>query len=101
MKFYRAMCNEEAELWLNGRNAFLRRFKWFSPDINWVKSRVQDGVFNHSKFAKGRYSRLLAFEIPIKWSGKEVQLDRRKLPTIKLAGEVKYKVKRQKEWHLS
>lgn len=86
------MCDEEAEQWINGNNAWIRRFKWFSPNIEWIKSRVQDGKFNNSNSCLSRYSRLLQFE----WNGlkhdfqsiNEIQFDRRKNPTIKFIREI-------------
>ena len=87
MKIYRAMCKEEFDKTLSsGRPDFLRRFKWFSPNIEWVYSRVKDGKFNNSQFKKDRYEYVCEFE----WDGKcadfistnEIQFDRRKNPKI-------------------
>lgn len=94
MIIYRAMCKEELEKTVgSGRPDFKKRFKWFSHNLEWVKSRVMGGEFNNSKFAKGRYDYLCKFE----WDGKkadfmsanEIQFDRRKNPTIIFLGIVR------------
>ena len=88
MKIYRAMSEEELERTVKkGKPDFMRRFKWFSPNIEWVKNRVQDGKFNNSNHIDTRYIHLVEFE----WlsgqedfqSMNEIQFDRRKNPTIK------------------
>lgn len=94
MIIYRAMCHEEAVKTLaNGRPDFLKRFKWFSDDLEFVKTRVQDGSFNNSKHKPNRYTRI--FEFWIDDVGKvdyisynEIQFDRRKNPKITLIREV-------------
>lgn len=94
MIIYRAMCDEEATKTLNkGRPDFLRKFKWFSPNLNFIKERVQGGNFNNSKYKTDRYTRLLAFETDDISksdfvSNNEVQFDRRKNPKITLIGEI-------------
>lgn len=61
---YRAMSREE---WFATqalkRPAYIGRWKWFSPDRDWVQQRVMDGNFNNSKFVPGRYSVLVVFDI--------------------------------------
>jgi len=91
MKVYRAMCDEEANLWITGRNAWLRRFKWFSPNIQWVRARVQDGRFNNSYAKPERYVRLLEFEYDTTYQGKEIQLDIRSNPKITFIKEIIWK----------
>ena len=94
MIVYRAMCEEEAEITLkNGRPNFMRRFKWFSPNLDFIKGRVQSGSFNNSKYKPERYSRLLSFWVEDLASSdfvsnNEIQFDRRKNPKIVLIGEV-------------
>lgn len=64
MTLYRAMCQEEADATLAaGSQQFVRRWKWFSPDLSFVVGRVQDGRFNNSRFVPGRYTVLLAFDL--------------------------------------
>ena len=80
MTVYRACCREEAEATLSaGAPAFLRRWKWFSPDRDFVTERVQDGRFNRSDVKPARYTVLLRLEIA--------------------AGDDKF-IKRNREWAL-
>ena len=59
---YRAMCIAEAMKTIaDNRPHFVSRYKWFSPCLDFVRDRVQDGEFNNSKFKKGRYTELLGF----------------------------------------
>lgn len=94
MKIYRAMCHEEAVRTIaNGRPDFLRRFKWFSHNLDFITGRVQDGEFNNSNHKPERYSRLFEFEIDDISkadfvSNNEIQFDRRKNPKIILVGEI-------------
>ena len=65
MILYRAMSETEAMATLQwGKPVFIRRFKWFSPYLEFVASRVMDGEFNGSKFKPERYTHLLQFEVP-------------------------------------
>lgn len=98
MRVFRAMCNEEAEDTLkSSKLSFVSRFKWFGTS-EFISDRVQDGKFNNSKYVGDRYSRLLEFEIEDaslihfnKCGHRELMIDRRKMPLvkIKLIGEVK------------
>lgn len=94
MILYRAMCDEEAERTLkNGRPDFLKKFKWFSPNLDFIRERVQDSNFNNSKYKSERYKRLLVFETQDIdksdfVSKNEVQFDRRKNPKITLLKEL-------------
>lgn len=96
MIIYRAMCDEEAERTIrNNQPDFLRRFKWFSHNLDFIRGRVQSGSFNNSKYKTERYSRLLSFEIDNLdkcdfVSNNEIQFDRRKNPKITLIGEILY-----------
>ena len=64
------------------------RFKWFSPDINFIQNRVRDGKFNNSKFCQNRYSILVEFDVenvePFKKSNFEWMLDRRVANQVKI-----------------
>ena len=94
MKLYRAMCLNERNKTISNKIASfdIKRFKWFSHNLEWIKSRVQDGKFNNSKFKNNRYKYLLEFEaIDNKYdfiSKNEIQFDRRKNPTIKFIREI-------------
>ena len=94
MVIYRAMCEIEYKRTMsNGRPDFNKRFKWFSYNLDFIKSRVQDGCFNNSKHKPDRYARLLAFKIDDLdksdfVSDNEIQFDRRKNPKIILIGEI-------------
>lgn len=87
MKIYRAMCYKELLRTVHNKEPdFIRRFKWFSPDIDWVKNRVMDNKFNNSKYVPGRYYYLCEFD----WDNtkeavynKEIKLDRRDNTKIK------------------
>ena len=69
-----------------------KRFKWFSHSLNFIKSRVQDGKFNNSKFAPDRYTRICQFEADITkadWLiNEEIQFDRRRNPKIIFIREI-------------
>lgn len=60
---YRAMCDVE----LIGRCvdypfSFSKgKYKWFSDDLDFIKQRVRDGVFNNSKFKSGAYKNIVKF----------------------------------------
>lgn len=84
MVLYRAMCKEEAARSIAaGRPQFVSRYKWFSPFREFVTQRVQDGVFNNSRFKQWRYTEVLEFtfsdeSLPyFNQNGKEYMLDRR------------------------
>lgn len=64
MELYRAMCDAEFHQTLRSQKpSFFRRFKWFSPDREFVENRVLDGEFNNSRFKPDRYTRLIKFTI--------------------------------------
>ena len=64
--------------------------KWFSDDIEFIKSRVSDGKFNNSSFVEGRYDYLVVYDIVDsdcrlkRVSDKEVMLYRKDAPMIKV-----------------
>ena len=64
--------------------------KWFSSDIEFIKSRVSDGKFNNSSFIDGRYNYLIIYDIIDdnsklnRVSDKEVMLYRKDAPMIKM-----------------
>jgi len=92
---YRAMSEEEAKKTLADKKPFFRkRFKFFSEDLSFIETRVRDGKFAHSNFKENSYNNIVSFEILdgfenfTKLNNKELMLDVRKLPLVKL-GEVK------------
>ena len=64
--------------------------KWFSDDIEFIKTRVGDGKFNNSNFVEGRYDYLIIYDIIDnnsklkRVSDKEVMLYRKDAPMIKV-----------------
>lgn len=89
MIIYRAMCQEEFEKTiLYNKPHFIKRYKWFSPDLNFILGRVKDGNFNNSLYNKHKYEFICSFE----WDGlnsdwknnTEIQFDRRKNPKLML-----------------
>ena len=63
--------------------------KWFSDDIEFIKSRVSDGKFNNSSFVDGRYDYLVVYDVVDnnklkRASYKEVMLYRKDAPMIKV-----------------
>jgi hypothetical protein len=85
------MCEKEfSDMVKFGSLSWISRFKWFGTE-EFVKTRVQDGHFNNSKFVGDRYNRLVRFEISdesvkhfTKCGHREFMLDRRKAPMIKI-----------------
>lgn len=58
------MSKQERDLTLEDNHfSFIKKYKWFSFNLDWIKSRVQDGKFNNSKFKPERYTHLLKFDI--------------------------------------
>ncbi len=86
MLIYRVMNLEEFDETMKYKSfSFLKRFKWFSVDIIWIRNRVRDGRFNNSNFKKDRYKHLLYFDIDdnelqyfTKVGHHELMLDRRR-----------------------
>lgn len=81
------MCAEElTKTKLYKRPHFIKRYKWFSQDLDFILNRVKDGKFNNSYYIKDRYKFICSFE----WDGEnsdwknknEIQFDRRKNPKI-------------------
>ena len=81
MILYRAMCLEEYKNTKDNSFSFIKRYKWFSNNIEFIKDRVKDGKFNNSIFVKGMYTHLIKLEIDdeyiTKLNEKEYMLDRR------------------------
>ena len=83
MIIYRAMCKEEYINTLKYKEPhFIRRFKWFSSDINFIIDRVQNTNFNNSIYIPNRYEYLVEFEANVE-SAKEIKIDRRDNMKIK------------------
>lgn len=90
MKLYRAMCEEEfAQISKSHPLAWKSRFKWFGTE-DFVKTRVQDGKFNNSKYVDGRYKHLVEYEVVSglehfsKCGHREFILDVRKQPLVNI-----------------
>lgn len=88
MLIYRAMCKEEYNRTIKYKIPdFRNRFKWFSTNLEFILTRVQDGKFNNSKYKQNRYDYILEFECDgtqADWiNTNEIQFDRRKNPNIK------------------
>ena len=66
--------------------------KWFSDDIEFIKSMVSDGKFNNSSFVEGRYDYLVVYDVVDdndklkRVSDKEVMLYRKDAQMIKVNG---------------
>lgn len=82
MIIYRAMSDEELALTLKYKKPDFSksRFKWFSANLDFIKNRVKDGLFNNSRFCQDRYKNLVKFEVDEKLIDNrlEIQVDRRK-----------------------
>ena len=91
MKLYRLMCKVEYDR-VDDTSPFSwqSKAKWFSDDIEFIKSRVGDGKFNNSSFVEGRYDYLVVYDVVDsdcrlkRVSDKEVMLYRKDTPMIKV-----------------
>jgi hypothetical protein len=89
MIMYRAMCLKEYEN-SKDRLDFTKRFKWFSPNIDFILKRVTDGNFNNSNLVDGRYDIICKFKIVsgsenfVRLNVNEYMLDRRKSNNVKI-----------------
>ena len=91
MKLYRLMRKAEYDR-VDSTSPFSwqSKAKWFSDDIEFIKSRVSDGKFNNSSFVDGRYDYLVVYDIADnndklkRVSDKEVMLYRKDVPMIKV-----------------
>ena len=91
MKLYRLMCKAEYDRVDNTSPfSWQSKAKWFSDDIEFIKSRVGDGKFNNSGFVEGRYDYLIIYDVVDdrnklkRVSDKEVMLYRKDAPMIKV-----------------
>ena len=96
MKLYRLMCKAEYDRVDNTSPfSWQSKAKWFSDDIEFIKSRVGDGGFNNSGFVDGRYDYLIIYDIIDdndklkRVSDKEVMLYRKDAPMIKVIRVIK------------
>ena len=89
---YRAMSKIEAMQTIkDNKPHFISRYKWFSPNLEFVKLRVKDGKFNNSAFSKDKYTHILEFSIEKnkftaffkRLNKNEYMLDRRNTQNIK------------------
>ena len=94
MIIYRAMSEVEfIETLKSGKADFgIKRFKWFSPSLDFIVSRVRDGKFNNSKFVPNRYTHIVAFDADVTKSdwhiGQEIQFDRRRNARISVIQQI-------------
>ena len=96
MKLYRLMCKAEYDR-VDSTSPFSwqSKAKWFSDDIEFIKSRVSDGKFNNSGFVDGRYDYLVVYDIADnndklkRVSDKEVMLYRKDALMIKVNSVIK------------
>ena len=93
MRLYRLMCKAEYDRVDNTSPfSWQSKAKWFSDDIEFIKSRVGDGKFNNSNFVDGRYEYLVVYDVTddndkLKHvSDKEVMLYRKDAPMVKVNG---------------
>ena len=91
MKLYRLMCKAEYDRVDNTSPfSWQSKAKWFSDDIEFIKTRVNDGKFNNSGFVDGRYDYLIIYDIIDdndklkRVSNKEVMLYRKDAPMVKV-----------------
>ena len=91
MQLYRLMCKDEFDR-VDSKSPFSwqGKAKWFSDDIEFIKSRVGDGKFNNSSFVEGRYDYLVVYDVVDsdcrlkRVSDKELMLYRKDAPMIKV-----------------
>ena len=93
MKLYRLMCKAEYDRVDNTSPfSWQSKAKWFSDDIEFIKSRVGDGKFNNSSFVGGRYEYLVVYDVTDdnnklkRVSDTEMMLYRKDAPMIKVNG---------------
>ena len=91
MKLYRLMCKAEYDrVDITTPFSWQSKAKWFSDDIEFIKSRVSDGKFNNSSFVEGRYDYLVVYDVVDnneklkRVSDKEVMLYRKDAPMVKV-----------------
>ncbi|MDR2650034.1 MAG: hypothetical protein LBB94_10020 [Clostridiales bacterium] len=96
INLYRAMSLDEFNKSISDRQPhFIKRYKWFSSNLDFIIARVQDGKFNNSNYMTERYtilSRFIIYINSLKYFTKlnynelnynELILDRRKSQMVK------------------
>ena len=87
------MCSSEFQKTkLYKKPHFIKRYKWFSSNLDFIINRVLDGKFNNSNYDNSKYEKVCSFE----WDGNnfdwinnnEIQFDRRKNPNITFKEEI-------------
>lgn len=64
MYIYRTMSEEEYNITTSrGKLHFIRKYKYFTPNLEFITNRVLDGKFNNSNYVPSRYTRLVSFLI--------------------------------------
>jgi hypothetical protein len=62
MIIFRAMCEKEFLLTVEyNKPIFVKKYKWFSENLQWIKERVCGGNFNDSDVIKNRYIYIVYF----------------------------------------
>ena len=93
VEMYRVMCKEEYEKVSNTNPfSFNSKFKWFTENFDFIKSRVTDGKFNNSKFKPERYTHLVKYVVDTKdkdyilrkVSNSELMLSIKHVPLLKV-----------------
>ena len=104
MKLYRLMCKAEYDRVDNTSPfSWQSKAKWFSDDIEFIKSRVGDGKFNNSSFVEDRYGYLVVYDVTDnnnklkRVSDKELMLYRKDAPMLKVNSVNKLGIM-DKEW---
>lgn len=89
MLIYRAMSDDEYNSTISrNKPHFIRKYKYFSPYLDFITTRVLDGKFNNSNYIPSKYTKVVSFLIDdgdvIYFSicGKEWALDVRNIQHI-------------------
>lgn len=91
---YRAMSLSEFKLTMRNKKLSFgsnSKFKWFSPSLRFIKSRVRDGKFNNSDSVHDRYDHIVKFtftktslDVFKNVGNNELMLNVRKVPFIRV-----------------
>ena len=105
VKLYRLMCKSEYDrVGITTPFSWQSKAKWFSDDIEFIKSRVSDGKFNNGSFVEGRYDYLVVYDVVDnneklkRVSDKEVMLYRKDAPMVKVISVNKIGMNFMKLW---
>ena len=97
MIFYRAMCVEEFNKTTPNSLSFIRRYKWMTPNLDFLYNRVMGGNFNNSDVKCDRYTHIVKIICDIsnvhRLNDNEYIIDRRNNVRVDIEREVKYSAK--------